>query len=98
MIYHIQLKISVKIFEKINKKHNVTKEEIFECFYNRIRGYLEDIRPDHQTEPPTYWFIAETDRGRILKVVFIENIDGSYEIKTAYEPNDKEVKIYEKYS
>jgi hypothetical protein len=44
------------------------------------------------------WFIAETDSGRLIKIVFIELDDGSYEIKTAYEPNVIEVKIYEKYS
>jgi len=44
------------------------------------------------------WFIAETERERLLKIVFIELDDGSYEIKTAYEPNVIEVRIYEKYS
>ena len=53
-------KISVRIAEKINKKHNITIEEIWECFLNRTQGLLEDTRLDHQTDPPTLWFIAET--------------------------------------
>jgi hypothetical protein len=44
------------------------------------------------------WFIAETDKGKLLKVVFIELADGDYELKTAYEPNIIEVNIYEEYS
>ena len=64
---------------------------------NRIGGFLEDMRLDHKTEPPTLWFIAETNAGRLLKVVFME-LDNQYELKTAYEPNKDEVKIYEKYS
>jgi hypothetical protein len=61
-------------------------------------GLLEDTRVNNRTEPPTMWFIAETDKGRQLKIVFIELADGNYEIKTAYEANGIEVKIYEKYS
>jgi hypothetical protein len=51
-----------------------------------------------KTNPPTLWFIGETDQGRILKIVFVELKNGIYEIKTAYEPNDVEVKIYENYA
>jgi hypothetical protein len=64
---------------------------------NRSGGFLEDTRLDHKTEPPTLWFIAKTDELRLLKVVFME-LNGQYEIKTAYEPNENEVKIYEKYA
>lgn len=51
-----------------------------------------------RANPPTLWFIAETNQGRALKVVFIELQNGIYEIKTAYEPNKTEVKIYEDYA
>ena len=44
------------------------------------------------------WFIAETNEGRLLKVVFIELPNRTYEIKTAYEPNDNEVNIHEKFA
>lgn len=95
---HHQLKISERILKKLKDKHRVKIEEVWECFINRIGGFLEDTRTSHRTEPPTMWFIAETDKGRLLKVVFMELSDGNYEIKTAYEPNDTEVTIYEKYS
>ncbi len=83
--------------KKLEQKHGVKEEEILECFINRIKGYLEDTRVNNRTDPPTMWFIAETDRRRLLKIVFIE-INGIYEIKTAYKPNTEEVKIYEKYA
>ena len=92
------LKISKRIAEKLEKKHQVIKLEIWECFLNHTKGLLEDTRLTHQTEPPTFWFIAETDYGRLLKVIFIKHRDGTYEIKTVYEPNSIEVKIYERHA
>ena len=92
------LKISRRIAEKLYEKHGVTESEIGECFLNRTQGLLEDTRLNHRTDPPTLWFIAKTDHGRLLKIVFIELADGSYEIKTAYEPNEVEVNIYEQYA
>lgn len=92
------LKISKRVIEKLQKKHRVDTGEVIECFLNRTGGFLEDTRVDHKTEPPTMWFIAETDHRRLLKIVFIELVDEGYEIKTAYEPNNIEVNIYEKYA
>jgi len=92
------IKISKRITEKLLNKHQVTTTEVFECFFNRTKGLLEDARVDHKTNPPTLWFIAETDHSRLLKIVFIELPNGAYEIKTAYTPNDNEVKIYERYA
>lgn len=94
----LNLNISKAISEKLINKHDVTREEVEECFMNRTKGLLEDTREQHKTQPPTLWFIAETDQERLLKVVFIELENGTYEIKTAYEPNKDEVKIYEKYA
>lgn len=95
---HHQILVSERILNKLKEKHRVIMEEVWECFLNRGGGFLEDTRLNNRTEPPTLWFIAETDTGRQLKIVFIELEDGNYEIKTAYEPNVIEVKIYEKYS
>lgn len=89
------MKLSLK---KLDVKHHVTRSEVEECFYNRLKGLLEDTREQSKTNPPTMWFIAETDDERLLKVVFIELDDGTYAIKTAYEPNNDEVNIYEKYA
>jgi uncharacterized DUF497 family protein len=91
-------KISQRIADKLERKHKVTQAEILECFLNRSKDLLEDIREEHFTDPPTLWFIAETNHERLLKIVFIEHPNGIYVIKTAYEPNDNEVKIYERYA
>jgi hypothetical protein len=93
------LTISDKIRQKLTQKHGVNEEDIIQCFASREKGFLEDIREDHKTDPPTRWFIAETDFGRKLKVVFIQYpATGEIHIKTAYEPNLKEIAIYEKYA
>ena len=97
-MFHNNLKISAAITLKLNNKHKVTVDEVFECFMNRTKGLLEDTRVNHQTNPPTHWFIAETDHGRLLKIVFMKRQNGSYEIKTAYTPNETEVNIYERYA
>ena len=88
--------ISPKIQKKLLEKHNVKRHEITECFSNRTGGFLKDKREDHDTNPPTLWFVAETDYGRKLKVVFIN--DDDINIKTAYEANKEEIRIYNKYA
>ncbi len=95
---YYQLKINERILKKLYEKHRVKIEEAWECFINRTGGFLEDSRINHRTEPPTMWFIAKTDKGRRLKIVFMKLNNGIYEIKTAYEPNETEVTIYEKYA
>ena len=69
-----------------------------ECFLNRTKGFLEDTRLEHLSIPPTLWFISETDKRKRLKIVFIALDDGYFEIKTAYQPNINEERIYEKYA
>lgn len=88
--------ISQKIIEKLKTKHNVNEEGIHECFANRIGGYLLDTREEHDSDPPTQWFISETNYGKVLKVVFIRRDEDIY-IRTAYEPNEKEISIYKKF-
>jgi len=94
----IRLNIEPDIKQKLKDKHQVKAEEIEECFLNREKGYLEDTRADHVTDPPTRWFIAETDVGRLLKVVWIKDEVAGITIKTAYEPNAKEIEIYTKHA
>ena len=98
MLIYNNLRIGEKILEKIHDKHQVTLLEIEECFTNREKKFLFDRRVDHQTKPPTRWFISETDQGRLLKIIFIKLFNGMFEIKTAFEPNKTEVDIYEKYA
>lgn len=50
----------------------------------------------HRTTPPTLWFIARTDLGRLLKVIFIQD-EGVIYLKSAFEPNDIETGIYSRH-
>ena len=83
-----------KIKDKLWNKHQVTMTEVEECFYNRGKLTLIDDRENNKTIPPTQWFIAETDTGRLLKIFFIE-FEHSIIIKTAYHPNKNERRIYQ---
>jgi hypothetical protein len=42
------------------------------------------------------WFIALTNQNRKLKIVYIQKGDQVI-LKTAYEPNDVELEIYERF-
>jgi hypothetical protein len=94
------LVISPKVREKLSQKSPpVTEDEIRQCFANREEDgrYLIDEREQHRTDPPTRWFIAETDFGRELKVAFILR-DGDVIIKTAYDPNPTEQRIFAQFA
>lgn len=93
----MQLHFSDSIVEKLKEKHNVDVKEVFECFFNRGGEFLVDEREDHKTDPPTKWFISETDKGRSLKICFIE-FNGKIAIKTAYDANAQEIRIYNKFA
>lgn len=92
----MRIEISKEIEDKLRKKHTVTPKEVEECIQNLTGKLLKDNRDDHKTNPPTWWFIAENNQGRVLKVCFII-IDGDCHIKTAYAPNAEEQRIYSKY-
>ena len=87
--------ISSGVLEKLCTRHNVEQREIEQCFENLIGLFLEDSRENHRTDPPTLWFIAPTNKDRLLKVVFIF-IDGNVHIKSVFEPNDDEISIFER--
>jgi len=95
----VGLEISSTVRHKLATKHSVTEIEIIECFSSRElnKKFLTDDREDNQTNPPTLWFIGETDSGRILKVVFIYNQE-RFIIKTSYEANENEKRIYAKHA
>lgn len=79
--------------------HNVTELEIKECFANRERTFAKDTRPEHQTPIPTQWFVAETNFGRRLKIVFIYDPQSKIvDIKSAYPATDEVTRIYTKHS
>jgi hypothetical protein len=87
--------ISAPVRAKLAAKHRVDPAEVRQCFANRTGGLLADLREEHQTNPATRWFIALTDRGRILKVCYVPA--GDYHLRTCYPPSERELAIYRKY-
>ena len=91
----MKLVISPKVAAKLAAKiPPVTQEEILQCFANRSGLYLRDTREVHQSDPPTLWFVAQTDFGRKLKVAFI-NRDGTFHIRSAYSASPTEISYYD---
>ncbi|MEX0963362.1 MAG: ADP-ribosyl-(dinitrogen reductase) hydrolase [Pseudohongiellaceae bacterium] len=88
---------SQDIRKKLALKHEVSTEEVEQCFWNRSGGLVEDDREDHKTNPPTYWFVSETDKKRRLKVIFVQDGEKVF-IKSAYDATIKIIKIYEKFA
>ena len=90
------LKISDGVLRKLRERHNVTRIEVEQCFRNRLGGLLVDKRALTKTNPPTLWFVAPTNKARSLKIVYIQK--GSIvELKTAYDPNEEETRIYRRH-
>ncbi len=90
--------VSARVQAKLAAKEPpVTRDEILDCFANRTGTHLLDTRAHHATDPPTQWFIAETNYGRRLKICFMQTPQDVI-IKSAFEPDVQELRIYEKYS
>jgi len=89
----LNLTISPRVKEKLLKKHDVTESDVVECFCDMHRKFLTDTREDHLTDPPTLWFIGETNTGKRLKVILIYK-EGEIIIKSAFPPNEDEERIY----
>lgn len=87
------LHISDAVEEKLRKR-GITQFHLLECFDNRARTTLIDSREQHRTDPPTQWFISETDAGRRLKVVFIQLTGLDVAIRSAFDPNENEESYY----
>lgn len=88
--------ISQKILEKLATKHNVTADEVSQCFANRNGSFLIDPRENHASDPQTQWFISETNYGRKLKVIFVPR-GGDVYLRSAFTPNESELSIYKKH-
>lgn len=88
--------ISQAVKDKLDQKHNVCESEVYQCFENKFGLFLEDDREDNRTDPCSLWFVARTNRNRILKIVFMF-VNGNIHLKTAYEPNQDEIDIYEEF-
>lgn len=91
------LKVSSKVKDKLWEKHNLTITEVKEGFANRTAGFLDDTRADHKTDPPTRWFVSETDRGKRIKIIFIYKNDNII-IKSAYPPELDAEKMYSRFA
>ena len=90
--------ISDKIREKLSKKvPQVTEEEIHQCFANQDRSFVIDPREEHRTNPFTRWFVAETDYGRKLKIMYVPDSKGIH-IKSAYDADQHIIDLFNKYS
>ncbi len=88
--------VSPKIRAKLADKHSVSIDEVKQCFANRCGNYLEDEREDHKSDPPTLWFVAETDFGKKLKVCFICE-SGNIYLRTAFPADPESISIFERH-
>jgi hypothetical protein len=90
----VELIISAGVQTKLaNKNPPVSRKQIIECFGNVEGKFILDTREEHQSDPATVWFIAETNDGRKLKIAFIQR-GTTVTIRTAYDPNPVELEIY----
>ncbi|KRG64010.1 ADP-ribosyl-(dinitrogen reductase) hydrolase [Stenotrophomonas humi] len=90
-----QIIISKEISRKLSSKHGVSEVDVHQCFANITGQLLVDLREEHKTDPRTIWFIAPTNKGRLLKVCYVPR--GDFYIRTCYPPNDAEMAIYRKH-
>lgn len=87
--------ISDELRAKLASKHDVGEPEVHQCFANITGKLLADRREEHRTDPPTLWFIAPTNKGRLLKVCYVPR--GDFYLRTCYPPNEAELAIYRKF-
>ena len=87
--------ISETIRAKLAGEHDIGVPEVHQCFTNRTGELLLDTREQHKTDPATLWFVAPTNRGRLLKVCFVP--DGDYFLRTCYEADETELALYRKH-
>lgn len=91
----VNLRISTAVLEKLAKKHQVERREVEQCFDNKCGLFLMDDREDHASDPPTLWFIAPTNKGRSLKVIFVYR-DGYMDLRSAFEADEAAQRIYDR--
>lgn len=77
---------------------NVTEKEVYECFANHCGGYCYDTRPQHLdgNGNPSPWFVAATNHGRLLKVMFVREGADIY-LKSAYPATAHVQQIFTKF-
>jgi hypothetical protein len=93
-VVEMSFKFTPDVITKLADKHGLTQKEVMECFANGEAVYFEDLEEDHKTDPPTWWFMAPTNRNRMLKICFMRK-DDDIVIKTAFEPTSgKHLELY----
>jgi hypothetical protein len=85
--------ITAKVLEKLKNKHAVDRSEVEQCFFNMAGKLLTDNRELRRTNPPTLWFISKTNKGRFLKIVYIQKLSEIH-LKSAFAPSAVEIAIY----
>lgn len=91
----MRLIITTAVREKLKSRHQVSVAEVEQAVRNRVGALLADTREEHLTDPPTLWFLAETNKGRLLKVMVVV-YNGNVHVKSAYEPSDAVRRLYGK--
>ena len=86
--------VSEKIALKLKTTHNVSIAEVYECLANLEGNPLEDTSEGNETDPLSIWFIAETDYGRVLKIVIYPHLNGDYYLKTAFEAKQRHIELF----
>lgn len=89
----MKLRMSAKTRAKLAAKHGVSEDEVLEAFADRPGYVVIDERADHASDPPTFWFIASTNSGRILKVCYVQRGEDVY-LRTAYPANATEIAVF----
>lgn len=93
----MMFRISPDVLDKITKR-GIRVIEVEQCFLNREGGLCEDTRAQHITDQLTNWFVAQTDKGRELKIMYVPTRDRGVELKSAYEADPEICRIYNKYA
>lgn len=92
--------ISSAVEQKIGREDHgrITASEVHECFENHDGRLCWDKRPEHLDRQgrPSPWFVAETNRRRLLKIMFVRE-DGDIHLKSAYPANQKVHDIFERF-
>ena len=83
-----------KIAEKIERKHNLSKDEVEQTFIND--PYYRFLEKGKINGENVYAIYGRADSGRYLTVIFIRKFDNQALIITARDMDRKERKQYEK--
>lgn len=78
---------------------NVSEKEVRECFANHGGGYCYDKRPQHLdgNGNPSHWFAGETNKCRVLKVMFVREGEDIY-LKSAYPATTQVQQIFTRHA